>query len=236
MTSKFSKQATEVNMTTEIETNPKWPGRQSSYREESGYIKHIVDNYHDLADWTVFLHGFPEEHNAYLFAWLDAFKRQKPESPAYIPVNSVNFIQRDIPKELLFKLGLNAEVDLATMVDSSNKHNEYLGTSTVCCAQFVVSSQAITRHSLDFYVHIQRLFSQKSFKLVVQQFAMNMRKQEQLRAGIRTAAENRTTAANSKFVDQTNNTNRTGMTNALTNASTYASVSLPQFRSKLHWF
>ena len=61
----------------------KRPG-ESAFREESGYIKYIVDHYHDLASWTVFLHGFPEDHNALLFEWLEAFKRPVPSAPVYI--------------------------------------------------------------------------------------------------------------------------------------------------------
>merc|ERR1719420_502021 len=82
-------------------------------REESAYIKYIVDHYDDLGDWTVFVHGFPEEHNRYLFAWLAAFKRPKPTSPAYIPINSKNVLTRPILKSFLLQLGLENEMNVA---------------------------------------------------------------------------------------------------------------------------
>ena len=75
-------------------------------REESAYIKYIVDHYWDLADWTVFVHGFPEEHNRHLFAWLDSFKRPKPTSPVFIPLNSKYVLYRPILKSFLLRIGL----------------------------------------------------------------------------------------------------------------------------------
>ena len=83
----------------------------------------------------------------------------------------------------LDELGLQKEVDLATQLYPEEKRNDALSTEGVCCAQFMVSSQAIRLRSLDFWTNIQKKFHRKSFQLVVEEVATRMRKEDHLSAG-----------------------------------------------------
>jgi hypothetical protein len=191
------------------------PGIGKSFeREESGYIQFILDHYHDLADWTIFVHGYPEEHNSYLFAWLDAFKRQKPTSKVYVPINSRQFVHRGIDRRFLEMLGLKDEVSSLT--------GPFLDTSTVCCAQFIVSSQAIRHRSLEGWSNIQRVFKQKEYRLLVQEMAMNMLKEEQLVVVDQNSIETRknTTKATSLVEPPERESIRTATTKASTSGNT----------------
>ena len=185
---------------------------QSFEREESGYIKHILDHYDDLADWTVFVHGYPEEHNDKLLAWLDAFKRQRPTSAVYVPINAFGFVHRMIDPGFVAKLGLKGEV--SSVIDSDGHMVNGLPTATVCCAQFIVSSQAIKYRSRKFWSNIQGLFKRKEFKLLVQQTAMTMLKEEQLGVGDQIAIETRTNATNATVEPRKRESTRSATANA----------------------
>ena len=192
---------------------------RSSLREESAYIKHIVDNYHDLADWTVFVNGFPEEHNRYFFAWLNAFKRPKPTAPVYINLNHQEFVTKTMSKSFFYQLGLQGEVmeaerkrkEIIEAAGGVDKHNLQPGeveVATSCCAQFIVSWHAIRSRKIQFWKHIQELFHQKHFKLVVEQTVMTMAKEEYSSQEDKLAIANGSNAIDAKntgFVNETRN-------------------------------
>ena len=154
-------------------------------REESAYIKYIVDHYWDLADWTVFVHGFPEEHNRHLFAWLDSFKRPKPTSPVFIPLNSKYVLYRPILKSFLLRIGLGKEVKLAAQLNPSEENSDVVQTVAHCCSQFVVSSQAIKLRPLTYWQNVQNLFRHQAFRSLVEQTATIMARDEKSAVGVR---------------------------------------------------
>ena len=89
-----------------------------------------MDNYNNLPDWVVFLHGFPEEHNNLLFDWLSAFKRPKPSSPVYIPLEQRIFVSRPVPMSFMAKLGLKDEL----RSNASELGWDGVVTASACCA------------------------------------------------------------------------------------------------------
>ena len=151
------------------------------------------------------MHGLPEEHNVFLFSWLDSFKRPKPTSPEYININSVNFIKKPVWKSFLLQLGLQDEVKAAAKIHPEEEHTVDLGLHTICCAQFVVSKQAIRLRSRDFWSNIQKLFHHESFRLVVEQTAIHMARAEQPSTGVQmtsTNGANATGIQDAEFIDQ----------------------------------
>ena len=129
-----------------------------------------MDNYNNLPDWVVFLHGFPEEHNNLLFDWLSAFKRPKPSSPVYIPLEQRIFVSRPVPMSFMAKLGLKDELQS----NASELGWDGVVTASACCAEFIVSRQAITRRSIDFWQNILQQFHRNEFKLLAQEVAQQV--------------------------------------------------------------
>ena len=116
----------------------------TNYREESVYIKHIADWYHDLPDWIVFLHGFPEEHNKNIFEWLRYFKRPVPQDPVYIPLSS-EYTERTISKKFFQDIGLVKEMNetIKEWNDPKDKNGPFVMGHFMKCAEFMVSRQAM---------------------------------------------------------------------------------------------
>jgi len=145
---------------------------------EATYVEHIVRNYHDLPDWTVFVHGYPEDHNKHLFDWLVTFRRPVSSDPVYIPL-SPQWVTKGVPfnaRATLLNGGrrpkfpkLSAEEDpgdrgnCKETIEYCKKQRAYLhGTihDKVNCmanAIFMVSKHAILQHSLDWWTNLQQV-------------------------------------------------------------------------------
>ncbi|CAE8612683.1 unnamed protein product [Polarella glacialis] len=107
--------------------------------ECSAYLTHIVGHHTDLADFTVFLQSDPYDHLH--FDFLDLVLRSIAAGTHTQPF-----------------LALNGPRHVRTLTPClQSVHEEIFGTNLTellgpyCCAQFVVSRDAIRAHSLDFY-------------------------------------------------------------------------------------
>lgn len=113
--------------------------------ECSAYLTHIVSQYESLADFTVFLQSDPHEHLH--FDFLDLVLRSiagLTYQTSFLPLNGPRHVRTLTPclqavHEELFGTNLS----------------ELIGP--YCCAQFVVSSEAIRKHGLSFYQNMLSL-------------------------------------------------------------------------------
>jgi hypothetical protein len=113
--------------------------------ECTAYLKYIVDEYHILPDWTVFLQADAGRHLffAFLSLTLGAIGRGTYEVP-FLHLNFHRHYQTTTPcmrdvERLLFNL--SDPVDGVPLI------------GTYCCAQFVVSRDRILSRTIDFYAH-----------------------------------------------------------------------------------
>lgn len=135
-------------------------GRQPELRTDFGhrnwiapyeltYLQHILENYDDLADWTVFLHGFPEDHNRHLAKWLDAFRRPTTSDAVYIPFG-IRWFDREI--------GLIAQKKLQIYESMKVNGQEQQQISCIGNAEFMVSKSAIRQRDMKFWKNLENVF------------------------------------------------------------------------------
>ena len=126
--------------------------------QECGYyLQYIVDQYHRLADYSVFLHGRPESHNPHLFEqleWLLNDTDRELKELRFLQLNCEEYVMRRSVNagNLLALLGFDAEA----FTKLGNLTAEQIASgmryfASQCCAQFVVSSKAIHAYPLDFW-------------------------------------------------------------------------------------
>ena len=116
---------------------------------ELTYLQHILENYEDLPDWTVFMHGFPEDHNKHLIDWLSAFRRPRTPDAVYIPFG-FTWVDRIINRVAQRKLKI---------LDSMRVDGQEQDTvSCMTGAQFMVSKEAIRKHNMTFWKNLDNIF------------------------------------------------------------------------------
>lgn len=121
-------------------------------REGHTYYKHIYDNYDNLADYTVFLQGYPFDHSPNLISNLNTYLENKD---LYI-----NF-------EFLSELICNCNLTgcwwhhglplIETYEKIFNERKEYLEFKFGAGAQFIVSKEKILQRPKEFYLNIIKI-------------------------------------------------------------------------------
>ena len=134
------------------------PLANPSNAQECGYyLQYIVDQYHTLADYSVFLHGVPDSHNPHIYEQLEWFFNginKELREIRFLQLNCQEYVMRRSANAgtLLALLGFDGEAftvlgNLTT--EQINSGMRYFASQ--CCAQFAVSSSAIRAYPLDFW-------------------------------------------------------------------------------------
>lgn len=126
--------------------------------QECGYyLQYIVDQYHTLADYSIFLHGGPESHNPHIFEqleWLLNDTDRELKEVRFLQLNCEEYVMRRSVNagNLLALLGFDPEA--FTELGSLTAGQIVSGMryfASQCCAQFIVSSKTIQAYPLDFW-------------------------------------------------------------------------------------
>ena len=134
------------------------PLANPSQSQECGlFLQYIVDHYDNLADYSIFLHGGPADHNPHIFEQLRWFLQLHPDRLqriSFLHLNCQEYVQRRYTKAglLLDLLGF----DSSFFTDEGNLTPAQISSgmryfASQCCAQFIVSSKTIRRHPLVFW-------------------------------------------------------------------------------------
>jgi hypothetical protein len=131
--------------------------------EASVYFKYIVDNYHALPEYTVFVHGHESDwhHSQSIVDTIHSLNLQN----GYANINDTKQrfeLTKDSNGFIITDYVEENQIDrypVGNGIEDWWKENmeEYFGTfdekvaSDTCCAQFVVSRNAILQHPLSFY-------------------------------------------------------------------------------------
>jgi hypothetical protein len=114
-------------------------------RESHTYLHHIIENYNNLPEYTIFMQGYPFDHSPNLYATLDRF----------FSTNDKPAAQHISEKLIVCNLsGCRHHRGLPLR----EVHNEVFGPGTTdkqfifgAGAQFLVHKSLILKHSLSFY-------------------------------------------------------------------------------------
>lgn len=125
---------------------------------EPTYLEHVVESYDDLPDWTVFAHGFPEDHNKHFFDWLAAFRRPVSKSPVYIPMSVGPWTKQGVQPRIQERL------QIEKMMKFRGKQEGEV--NFMANAVFMVSKHAILRKPIPFWKNLEYLaFDEPGFFL-----------------------------------------------------------------------
>ena len=123
-------------------------------REGHTYLHHIIMNYNNLDDYTVFLQGFPFDHTPCLEQIVNDAKQQicekKTLSPYSIISKNVYTIGLDKGE---YSHGLAKEVYPKIFGKEKEEHTFTFGAG----AQFIVSKEAILSRTKEFYKNMIKL-------------------------------------------------------------------------------
>jgi len=118
-------------------------------RESHTYLTHIIDNYHTLDDYTVFLQGRPFDHSPNLLRDLaDLIKRIESGEKLNYENLSNNFLDSNI-SGCPHHRGLPLISCYNRLFESSIQNRPFKFSAG---AQFLVSREAIHRRPLEFYI------------------------------------------------------------------------------------
>ena len=126
-------------------------------REGETFLYHIVNNYKNLDDITVFLQGNPFEHLQILVGW----RSQLSENEIDIVCNKMNVEINDNSEYSTFYQVLYNNLNLTNNVDTSTAclkyYNEKYDKFTVCPgAQYIVPKEYILSRPLEFWKGLQQ--------------------------------------------------------------------------------
>ena len=144
--------------------DPKCSLDQNRGREASVFLKYIIENYDNLPKYVAFIHGHEE-------AWhqsgdlLESIRRAKKEGRPYISLNNrIDLRCDDAPKDVDIDPTHSVEDRHAAFILVMKKWDEIFGPILniprpryfrfQCCAQFIVSRDAILRHSKIGRAHV----------------------------------------------------------------------------------
>jgi hypothetical protein len=144
------------------------------HAQECGhYLQYIVENYEQLADYSIFLHGNPEDHNPHLFEQLNWLVNQSKEvlsSIDFLHLNCQEYVHRRSTDAGFLLTLLGFDMDAFTSHGNLSRNETSSGMryfSSQCCAQFMVSSKVIRTYSLDFWkVALKVTLDNKRFCIV----------------------------------------------------------------------
>lgn len=112
-----------------------------------GYTQYIRQNYNNLEDYTIFLHGSNSDHTdgANLYAIIAEVKKKIERGERHFPLYNfgktvkLNYVHRKNPECSIIAKALGFEEIFTVKQD------------VACCAQFVVRKDIIRRRSLDWW-------------------------------------------------------------------------------------
>lgn len=126
--------------------------------QECGFfLQYIVDHYHNLADYSIFLHGNPVDHNPHIFEqleWFFTLPENQLRQVSFLHLNCQEYVQRRYTKAGWLLDSLGFDVDTFTSDGNLTKEEISQGMryfASQCCAQFIVSSNTIRRRPLSFW-------------------------------------------------------------------------------------
>lgn len=111
------------------------------------YLRYIIDHYHNLSDYTIFLHG--HEHSWHSKPITPLIKNLKYGQFEYANLN-YEMYQTVNPRD--HKWFFNAYDEFYGDYEPLSRPPEYI--NGYCCAQFAVSRNRILRHPLSFYENL----------------------------------------------------------------------------------
>ncbi|KAJ9462299.1 hypothetical protein DIPPA_09811 [Diplonema papillatum] len=137
--------------------------------EGVAFLRFIIDNYDDLPDVTVFLHGSPERHNRNIGAWIGCLRTDIKGQPRFVFLTRRLVLNRCIVdnqnKSVLQKVKHGPRLGMDT--DYGAFADYYLSfpwqlldielprcLSFYCCAEFAATSAMIRSRSRQFYEHL----------------------------------------------------------------------------------
>ena len=122
-------------------------------REGHTYYKHIYDNYEKLADYTIFLQGYPYDHSSGIVNDINAIIDNR------ISIENFKFLSGYISRCKLSGCGLHPGLPLKEVYENifNEKKEDTYSFEFGCGAQFAVSKQRILERSREFYLKIVKL-------------------------------------------------------------------------------
>lgn len=144
-----------------FEPDPTCSLNENRGREASVYLKYIIENYDNLPKHIAFIHGHEDDwHQS--GSLLDLIKDAKKENYGYISLNNrIDFKCDEVPNGVRNKQYDDFEPKHPAFILLMNKWDSIFGpilkiprpgyVRFKCCAQFVVSRDAILKHTRDEY-------------------------------------------------------------------------------------
>lgn len=111
-------------------------------RESHTYLYHIVNNYDNLEDYTIFLQGNPFDHEPNI---IELINNMKLENQNFFFGRTIKISGRTLPINYFLNL----------LFDIQN----YSKIRFFCGAQFIVTKESIVSKPQDFYVFLLKLVS-----------------------------------------------------------------------------
>lgn len=125
--------------------------------EGAGYARFILDRYSDLSPWTVFVHGWPEEHNGNLrsmFGSLDETKLMNLHDHTWLSINEYFVRGRTLKDNDVGRAMASMKKSLPELGDPHSDLDFY------CCNQHVASVAAIRSRPIDFWARYYGLLGE----------------------------------------------------------------------------
>jgi hypothetical protein len=144
-----------------FEANPTCSLDQNRGREASVYLKYIIENYDSLPNYIAFIHGHEKDwHQSEDI--LELIRKAKKEEHSYISLNNrIDFKCDSLPGDIRNGQTDDLEINHPSFILLTNKWDTIFGpilkipmpsyVRFKCCAQFIVSRDAIIRHSREEY-------------------------------------------------------------------------------------
>lgn len=129
-----------------------------AHAQECGYyLQYIVENYDQLPNFTIFLHGNPQDHNPHLveqLVWLVNESHETLRQSEFLHLNCQEYVHRRSTNAgaLLSLLGFDRYSFTShgsLNADEISSGMRYFASQ--CCAQFMVSSRLIRKYPLEFW-------------------------------------------------------------------------------------
>ena len=150
------------------------PLANPEHAQECGfYLQYIVDHYDKLSDYSIFVHGDPQNHNPHLLQqlhWLIPLSRDTLKNIDFLHLNCQEYVERYSSNAGTFLglLGFNSQAFTSDgNITSQQIQSGMRYFASECCAQFIVSSKAIRTYPLEFWqLALKLTLDNKSFCIV----------------------------------------------------------------------
>jgi len=121
-------------------------------QECPAYLTYIIENYHQLPHYMVFLHGKPLDHNPVVLIQLRDLVQSGVALPGFLHLNS--FVRSTMLRCISAKQIGNL-IPLVKLLQHRERPDCF--QPKYCCGQFIVSREAVLNRTLHFYHMLRKL-------------------------------------------------------------------------------